>query len=106
MGNCAARQLIRGVWAAAVLGMGFFRDGKRLELLQFVHRLLPILGPFLGRNRSIRISIESENVISQLRRYLVEVVLRQLIQQLSIGLVGQRIFPSVCESAGIEVSVN
>src|SRR6202142_4222548 len=78
---------------------------QRFQPLQFLFRTRPLLAVLLGVIRSIQVGIKGQDVASQLGGRGREIILGQVIQQLGVGFVGQRILSRCGVLAGVAIGV-
>src|SRR5579872_2791017 len=78
---------------------------RSLEALQFSFCFLPRTRFFLGGEGRVGITVERKNVLAQFRRRLNKVVLRQVVEQMRVGAVGESVLAGMSHSPGIEIGI-
>src|SRR5581483_2185813 len=78
---------------------------RLLKFLQVAHDLAPVISVLPGCVRSVRIGIEGEYVLFQVRRDIAKLLVGQLTEQLCIGPVGERVLAGFCLFSRIAIVV-
>lgn len=107
----AASCLLQSFHAAGValrkfchFDFGFCGRGV-FQFSQLLQRFFPGFFVALGGDRCLRVLIEGQDILLQLRTELGEISLRQLIEQLGISIVGEAVFSSASLASSIAIAI-